>query len=254
MFEDERSDPYPDESVDNSNAYQETLETKKKIAKPPLNLLFNPSLIIKRDIWDINIVALLEMFVRLIDDSDKRDLRLCGVAALTSSMIHRLKVESIFKLQKIAMQRRGVDESQLVMPIVQLKPMEIPYRFEPTYPVSLEDLLGLLENMMIRLTNPKQRNKQLDLYPVDTFDFDQYFIKIEQILQEHEEMILDIITPDGMILFSRLVSSMTSIEAARCFLAVLYLAMKEKVNIQQVDNFDNAGGEDIIVTRIGEKQ
>jgi chromatin segregation and condensation protein Rec8/ScpA/Scc1 (kleisin family) len=108
--------------------------------------------------------------------------------------------------------------------------------------------------MMIRLTNPKQRNKQLDLYPVDTFDFDQYFIKIEQILQEHEEMILDIITPDGKILFSRLVSSMTSIEAARCFLAVLYLAMKEKVNIQQVDNFDNAGEEDIIVTRIGEKE
>ena len=132
--------------------------------------------------------------------------------------------------------------------------MEIPYRFEPTYPVSLEDLLGLLENMMIRLTNPKQRNKQLDLYPVDTFDFDQYFIKIEQILQEHEEMILDIITADGKILFSTLVSSMTSIEAARCFLAVLYLAMKEKVNIQQVDNFDNAGEEDIIVTRIGEKE
>ena len=68
MFEDQRSDPYLDESVDNSNAYEEILETKKKIAKPPLNLLFNPSLIIKRDIWDINIVELLEMFVRLIDD------------------------------------------------------------------------------------------------------------------------------------------------------------------------------------------
>ena len=132
--------------------------------------------------------------------------------------------------------------------------MEIPYRFEPTYPVNLEDLLGLLETILNRLTNPKQQKKDLNLNALDTFDFDQYFIKIEQILQEREDIILDIVNADGTILFSTFVSRMTPIEAARNFLAILYLAMKGKVELQQiVDADDKTNREDIIISRVEEK-
>ena len=193
------------------------------------------------------------MLVKLIDDSDRRDLRLCGVAALTSSMIHRLKVESIFRLEKVAMQRKRVDEIPLSMPIVELKPMEIPYRFEPTYPVSLEDLVGLLESILIRLNSPKPVKKSLELDSLDTFNFDQYFIKIEQILQEREQIILDIVNADGTIHFSALSAKLTPIEVARYFLAVLYLATKGKVEIQQIVNLDDSekGDEDIVISRLG---
>src|SRR5215831_11548454 len=239
-----------DHKSDDLDQAERSVQTKKKISTPPLNLLFNPSLIIKKDIWQIDIVSLLHMLVKLIDDSDRRDLRLCGVAALTSSMIHRLKVESIFRLEKIAMQRKQLDQIPLSMPIVELKPMEIPYRFEPTYPVSLEDLLGLLESILVKLNNPKQAIKGLDLQALDTFNFDQYFIKIEQILQEREEIIMDIINADRTILFSKFVSRLTSIEAARYFLAVLYLGMKGKVEIEQTfDADDKEEGDDIIISR-----
>ena len=116
------------------------------------------------------------------------------------------------------MQKKGVDEVPLSMPIVELKPMEIPYRFEPTYPVNLEDLLGLLETILNRLTNPKQQKKDLNLNALDTFDFDQYFIKIEQILQEREDIILDIVNADGTILFRSLVIKNDSYRGARKFL------------------------------------
>jgi segregation and condensation protein A len=192
------------------------------------------------------------MLVKLIDDSDKRDLRLCGVAALTSSLIHRLKVESIFRLEKVAMQRKGPDEIPLSMPIVELKPIEIPYRFEPTYPVNLEDLLGLLENILVRLNSPKQVKASLELNSLDTFNFDQYFIKIEQILQEREQIILDIVNADGTILFSALSAKMSRVEVARYFLAVLYLGMKGKVEIQQIVKLDDKEkAEDIIISRLG---
>jgi len=238
------------ENQTNSGVTDRIEDIKKKISSPPLNLLFNPSLIIKKDIWKIDIVSLLQMLIQLIDDSNRRDLRLCGVAALTSSMIHRLKVESIFRLEKIAMQRKQLDQIPLSMPIVELKPMEIPYRFEPTYPVSLEDLLGLLESILVKLNNPKQAIKGLDLQALDTFNFDQYFIKIEQILQEREEIIMDIINADRTILFSKFVSRLTSIEAARYFLAVLYLGMKGKVEIEQTfDADDKEEGDDIIISR-----
>lgn len=255
MSDGETPNSFLSKSVENITPSEEIIDTKKKIASPPLNVLFNPSQIIKRDIWEINIPVLLEMLVRLIDRSDRRDLRLCGVAALTSSMIHRLKVESIFRLEKLAMQKKMIDEIPLSMPVVELKPMEMPYRLEPTYPVSLEDLLGLLETILVRLDNPKQFRKQVDLHGFDAFDFDQYFIKMEQILQQREDMLLDIVNADGNILFSTFVSGMTSIEAARCFLALLYLAMKGKVEIRQVvDLGGTSHGEDIVVSRIDKKE
>lgn len=85
-------------------------DSKKMMAEPPLNLLFNPSLLsAKKDIWDINVTMLLEMLLRVINTTGKKDLRICGIAPLSASIIHRLKVESIFRLEKIAMQRKEVE-------------------------------------------------------------------------------------------------------------------------------------------------
>ena len=76
------------------------VSTKKKISQPPLNLLFNPSLIERNDVWKIDIVRLLETLLSTLTKSSYKDLRVCGVAILTSTLIHRLKVESIFRLEK----------------------------------------------------------------------------------------------------------------------------------------------------------
>ena len=207
----------------------------KMISEPPLNLLFNPSILTtKKDVWDIDVTKLLNMLLKLINTTGKKDLRICGIAALSSSIIYRLKVESIFRLEKIAMQRRGVDEHQL-QSVPDLNPVEIPFRIEPTYPVSLEELLHVLENMISELANPKPKKKQLNLEPVETFNFDQYLIKFEHILQRYEDMIFDIVTADGEAIFNILVAKMEPIEIVRCFIAVLYLAMKGKVNLEQIE-------------------
>ena len=208
----------------------------KMISEPPLSLLFNPSLLsTKKDVWDIDVTMLLDMLLKLIDKTGKKDLRVCGIAALSSSIIYRLKVESIFRLEKIAMQRKGVDEHQQYQSIPDLNPVEIPFRIESTYPVSLEELLQVLENMISELANPKPKKKQLDLEPVETFDFDQYLIKFEHILQRYEDMIFDIVSADGEAIFQILVAKMEPIEIVRCFIAILYLAMKGKIDLVQIE-------------------
>jgi segregation and condensation protein A len=209
-------------------------DAKRQIAQPPLNLLFNPSLLIRKDVWNIDIAQLLDMFLRLLNATGNKDLRICGLAAVSSSMIYRLKVESIFVLEKIAMQKKGLNDStndQQQLPIPQLNPIELPFRIEPTYPVSVEDLLHMLENMIMELANPrsKRRKQELELEPVETFNFDQYLIKFEQIIQDYENMIYDIVAADGMLMFKTLVNKMESVEIARCFIAMLYLAMKRKI-------------------------
>src|ERR671925_2114807 len=101
------------------------VDTKKSIAQPPLNLLFNPSMLVRKDVWNIDVALLLEMFLRLINASGNKDLRICGIAAVSSSMIYRLKVESIFALEKIAMQRKGLDDPNSQQPVPQLNPVEL---------------------------------------------------------------------------------------------------------------------------------
>src|SRR5687767_15689901 len=68
--------------------------SKSSLAIPPLNLLFNTSLLGKQNVWEIDISNLLELLLKFINSSGKKDLRICGIAAWSSSLIYRLKVES----------------------------------------------------------------------------------------------------------------------------------------------------------------
>ena len=221
-------------------------DSKKLILQPPLNLLFNPSILVrKNDVWSIDIASLLETFLRIINSTGNKDLRICGLAAVSSSMIYRLKVESIFVLEKIAMQKKGINDPnnpQLQQaPIPQLSAVELPFRIESTYPVSIEDLLRVLENMIIELANPssKRKKQELELEPVETFNFDQYLVKFEKIIKDYEDMIFDIVSADGVLMFKTLVQKMEPLEMARCFIAMLHLAMRHKVILDQRQDEDD---------------
>ena len=112
-----------------------------------MNLLFNPSLIDKQDVWQIDIVKLLENLLELLATTGNRDLRVCGVAILTSALIHRLKVESIFRLDKIANQRnennndKEIKDDEKVTNSRNWSILTLPFRKEYSYPVSMEELL-----------------------------------------------------------------------------------------------------------------
>ena len=214
---------------------ENNMNTNKTISQPPLDVLFNPSLVSKKDVWEIDVVMLLEMLLKVMNLTGKKDLRVCGIAALSSSLIHRLKVESIFRLEKIAMSKKSLDITE-IKKIPLLKSVEIPFRIESSYPVSLEDLLSVLENMIANLANPRRQRSQLNLDTLPSFDFNEYIVKFEEIIKSYEEMIIDILTADGSVLFSSLTLTMNTIDTVRCFLAVLYLAMKREIIVTQSED------------------
>jgi chromatin segregation and condensation protein Rec8/ScpA/Scc1 (kleisin family) len=49
-------------------------------------------------------------------------------------------------------------------------------------------------------------------------------------------MIFDIVTADKRIEFKNLTLKMGSVETVRCFIAMLYLAMKRKIFLEQKDD------------------
>jgi len=204
---------------------------QESISKPPVNILFNPALVTKKNVWDVDIAALLEKLLTILNTTGNKDLRLCGVAALSSAIILRLKVESIFALEKIAMQRKSVTDTSF---LENLEVLEMPYRYEATYPVSLEDLLGVLENMLEQIANPK--HKALEIEPIESSELDKYLVSFEQLLEKYKDAILEKISKVKTIMFGKFVKGMEPIEVARYFVAMLYLAMYSKVDVEQVED------------------
>jgi len=202
------------------------------ISQPPINVLFNPVDITKKDVWTIDIIRILEVLIKILNQSGKKDLRVAGIAALSSAMIHRMKVESIFALQKAAMEKKPLRQRL----DVDVDMIEMPYRHESTYPVTLDELLSVLENLIGTIANPRSSRRQLQFDPVEVPDFNDYFIGLEKIIGQYEELIVTKIRSTGTGSFRMIVSALESIDVVRCFFAILFLARDEKVELEQLED------------------
>ena len=217
-------------------------ETKSEISKVPLNILFDPEGVKKKDIWEIDLMQILTMLISVLEKADKKDLRIAGMAALSSSLIYRMKVENIFALQKAAMENKPIKQRS----DIDIQMLDIPYRHESTYPVSLDELLDLLENLIGTIANPRERrSNQLKFDPVEAPDFKKYFNNLENIIGEYQDLILRKLEPDGTALLASITKDLDTTDSIRCFFAILFLARDEKIDLLQV-------GDDIKVTLIKE--
>ena len=217
-------------------------ETKAEISKIPINILFDPEGVKKKDIWEIALIQILSILIKVLEKADKKDLRVAGMAALSSSLIYRMKVENIFALQKAAMENKPIQRRT----DVDIQLLDIPYRHESTYPVSLDELLDLLENLIGTIANPRERrSNQLKFEPVDAPDFKKYFNNLENIIGEYQDLILKKLEPNGNALLATITKDLNAKDSIRCFFAILFLARDEKVDLMQVDD-------DITITLIKE--
>ena len=211
------------------------------ISQDPVNILFNPSVISKKDVWQINLIDILKLLIKILEQTGKKDLKIAGMAALSSSLIYRMKVESIFALQKAAMEKKPLINRR----DVDIDILEMPYRHESTYPVSLDELLDLLENLIGSIANPRSRRKgQLDFEP-DPPNFKEYFVSFENQVEEYESLIIRKIGSVGNGLLKEIVAGLDSLDSIRCFFTILFLARDQKVELSQI-------GDDIQITLIND--
>ena len=209
------------------------------ISHAPVNVLFNMSSIAKKDVWDIDLIKILELLTSILERSGKKDLRVAGMAALSSSLIYRMKVDRIFALHREAMEKRPVIDRR----DVDIAMLDIPYRHEPTRPVSLDELLGILESLISTIANPKSRRGRLVIEADPEPKFEDYFIALENVIGKYETLILSKLGAGagGSGLLGEMTAGLDDIDAVRCFLAVLFLARDERVDLAQE-------GDDIRVT------
>jgi len=208
-------------------------EQTPSISSAPVNILFSPISAAKKDVWEIDLIQILNLLIKILERNGKKDLKVAGMAALSSSLIYRMKVESIFALQKAAMEKKPLRQRT----DVDVELIDIPYRHESTYPVSLDDLLGLLQNLIGTIANPQsRRGRQVEIEPIEPPDFQEYFISLESIIGKYEDLIIRKITKDGFGLLQNIIVDLDEIDSIRCFFATLFLARDHKVDLEQVDD------------------
>jgi segregation and condensation protein A len=228
-----------DESINNNNNDYDRSRLQYTISKPPINVLFNPNLVSKKGIWSINISYLLELFIKILESMKKKDLRLCGIAVLSSSIIFRIKVESIFILERIAEQSRytSVNDVKEIKTMINsnVNILAMPYRHEATYDITLEELLAILSNIVQRIYS-SSREDSTSIEPIDYYD-DSHLIDLESVIGEYKERLYT--TLNGRdILFSEFVSGLDPLDVARYFIAMLHLCMEGKISIEQIGEYD----------------
>ncbi len=208
-------------------------QTPNSISQEPVNILFSPSSVVKKDVWEIDLNQILNLLIKILEKTGKKDLKVAGMAALSSSLIYRMKVESIFALQKAAMEKKPMHQRT----DVDIELIDIPYRHESTYPVSLDDLLGLLQNLIGTIANPQsRRNKQLEIEPIVAPDFQEYFISLESIIGKYEDLIMNKLKDKGFGLLQDIIVDLDQVDSIRCFFAALFLARDQKVDLEQVED------------------
>jgi segregation and condensation protein A len=208
-------------------------QTPKSISQEPINILFSPASVAKKDVWEIDLIQILDLLLKILEKSGKKDLKVAGMAALSSSLIYRMKVESIFALQKAAMEKKPMHQRT----DVDIELIDIPYRHESTYPVSLDDLLGLLQNLIGTIANPQsRRNRQLEIEPIEAPDFQEFFISLESIIGKYEDLIMKKIAAAGYALLQDIIVDLDQVDSIRCFFATLFLARDQKVDLEQVED------------------
>ena len=209
------------------------------IYQEPISVLFNPRTVVKKDVWSINLVDILDMLTRILQKDGEGDFRVAGIAALSSSLIYRMKVESIFALQKAAMTKRPPPKRQ----DVNIDTISMPYRHQSTYAVSLDDLLGLLQNLVVSMANPRSQRKRRSILAKATApDVMEHLHSLESVIGQYQDLILRKLQ-NGPTSLQGIVASLDSLDSIRCFFAMLYLARDNKVALKQ-------DGEDILITCI----
>ena len=207
-------------------------QTPSGISQAPVNILFNPSSVAKKDVWDIDLIQILDLLIKILEKSGKKDLRVAGMAALSSSLIYRMKVENIFALQRAAMEKKPIRQRT----DVDIELIDIPYRHESTYPVSLDDLLGLLQNLIDTIANPQSRRNKLNIEPIEVPDFQDYFISLENIIGKYEDLIIKKISGLGYGMLQDIIKDLDGVDSIRCFFAILFLARDKKIDLEQIED------------------
>ena len=203
------------------------VEEKPFYLKPPLDVLFKPTKVEKVKPWDVDIVFLLQLLMAEMEKAGI-DFRAAGVAVHSSSIIYLRKAQTLMKFDWKE-EKAEEEEPKFIPPVIRL-----PYR-GGVVDTSIKDLIAALERALMELDSAKPTSTVVhEALPEVSFEdiLEEFIHRIEEDAESLYEKILLMPSP---VRFSALVQGLSKIEAVRTFIAILFLAQRGVVEVEQGD-------------------
>ncbi|MEM4311117.1 MAG: hypothetical protein QXX95_01865 [Nitrososphaerales archaeon] len=167
------------------------------------------------------------MLLRIVKQGDIPDLRVAGTAALNSSLIYRLKVETLFLFERL--------KEKSFSPLGGEPPLiNFPFRYEYSS-TSLEDLIEafriILEGALER--KKEQSSKIMDMEPLVEMDTFQIYLK--EALDSFRKKIIRLLENNKVIKFGEFVRGKDLMEKIRSFILLLFLASEGLVELEDTE-------------------
>ena len=203
------------------------VEEKPFYLKPPLDILFKPTKVEKVKPWDVDIVFLLQLLMAEMEKAGI-DFRAAGVAVHSSSIIYLRKAQTLMKFDW--KEDEAEEEAPKFIPPV----IRLPYR-GGVVDTSIKDLIAALERALMELDSAKPTSTVVhETLPEVSFEaiLEEFIHKIEEDAESLYEKLLLMPSP---VRFSALVQGLSKIEVVRTFIAILFLAQRGVVEVEQGD-------------------
>lgn len=209
----------------------------EKILEEPIEILVNLANNGEIDPWNINIVELTDKFLKRVDELEKRDLRVSGRTLLYASILLRMKSNVLVEVEEPP---EEIDDSTDNFEISDYPIPSMPLRRYSKRPVTLEELLTELKKAEVfekkRLNRVENKKEEIRSTLDDVLSI-AHEEDIESRIGKMRCILNELLEKQKSIKFSELSSTLDRAGMVMAYLAILFLATKKEIWIEQEEIF-----------------
>jgi len=178
------------------------------------------------DPWNINISSLADSLLNYLAQLKEINFRIPARFILVSSILLRLKSESLVEEEK--------EERELeTINIDGLDILEPPIKRIPTRNITFDELVQALEKVM----NFKEKKEKIKFNREERIKELQKIFEIN--IEDYVDKVFREISKTNRTSFYELTSNFNNLETARYFIALLHLANQQRITIKQEKLFED---------------
>lgn len=208
-----------------------------KLLDEPIEILVNLADNGEINPWNINIVELTDKFLKKVDELEKMDLRVSGRTLLYASILLRMKSNVLVEVDEIP---EEIDEPPDNFEISDYPIPSMPLRRYSKRPVTLEELLTELKKAEVfekkRLNRVENKREEIRSTLDDVLSI-AHEEDIESRIGKMRCILNELLEKQKSIKFSELSSTLDRAGKVMAYLAILFLATKKEIWIEQEEIF-----------------
>jgi segregation and condensation protein A len=189
----------------------------------------------KMDPWNIDVIALADLYWQKIQQLEKQDLRVPANAILASAILLKMKARTI-KLSSVEEEEeetKEISKEEMAMIEETLPELRGQRQFREGK-ISLDELVSSIGEI---LEKTRQKKSILHEKELPSFDLEFNKEKAEEVIKEVFQKIREKVDSQGLVMFSELLEEETPVEIVKCFMPVLFLVNKGEINAWQDEWF-----------------